>query len=98
MAPAHFRLPRHIEGGWRLGEFDYDENPLYTVPQWARAMVEAWARIRALRGGGAMGAGAAILPRAGGYGEQPALMMDAFMMFDRWMAERSERNAGADRG
>lgn len=72
--------------------FAYDENPRFTVPEWATRLVRLWERLRALRGAGPMGLGAAVLPYAGGYCDQPALAMDAFVMFDRWLAERKARD------
>lgn len=99
MAPAGFRLPRRVEGGWIVGGFHHEENPLHTTPRWATGLVEHWARMRALSrgvgGGGPMGAaGPPLLPRTGGYAEQPALAMDAFALFDRWLAERQGHDAG----
>lgn len=94
MAPGDFRLPRRVERGWIIGGHHYEENPLHTTPQWARSMVSHWARLRAMAGGGMMGAGAQILPKAGGYSDQSALVMDAFMMFNAWMAERNSGDGG----
>lgn len=95
MAPAGFRLPRRVEGGWIVGGFHHEENPSHTTPRWATGLVEHWARMRALRGVGQMGMpGPALLPRAGGYADQPALAMDAFALFDKWLAERQGGGEG----
>jgi hypothetical protein len=40
-----------------------------------------------------MGAGPAILPRSGGLLDQPALAVEAFEMFDRWLEEGRNRAA-----
>jgi hypothetical protein len=39
------------------------------------------------------GSGAQVLPRGGGYCDQPALAMEAFELFDRWL-EEGRRGAG----
>jgi hypothetical protein len=36
------------------------------------------------------GAGAPALPAAGGVGDQPAALMDAFAMLDAWAREEQE--------
>lgn len=92
-------MPRRVEGGWIVGGFHHDENPLHTTPRWATVLVEHWARMRALaRGVGGAGplggTGTLLLPRAGGYADQPALAMDAFALFDKWLAERQANGAG----
>ena len=89
-APVEFDLPRFVEGGWIIGGFEYHENPRYTVPGWARRLVHRWAESRRWGQGLSGQAGAAPLPLAGGYLDQPALVMDAFGMFDRWMNERRD--------
>lgn len=86
-APGDFRMPRHVEGGWEIGGFAFPENPLFTTPAFALALVRLWAQLRAARGAGMAGIGAMILPRGGGYCDQPALAMEAFAMFDQWLAE-----------
>jgi hypothetical protein len=80
-------LPRVVEGGWRIGDYFYAENPRFTVPSWCVRLVHVWARIQRLRGGGLV-PGAAVLPVNGGFGDQPALVMDAFEMFDHWAESR----------
>lgn len=35
-----------------------------------------------------LGQGAAVLPCPGSVGEQPAALMDAFAMLDKWSAEK----------
>lgn len=80
-------LPRFVEGGWQIGDFTFAENPRFTVPAWCHRLVENWLQITRLRGGGMMPSGP-VLPRAGGYGEQPGLVMDAFAMFDLWASQR----------
>lgn len=88
MAPADFRGPRTVEGGWEIGGFAFAENPRFTCPRWASALVQTWVRLRAARGSGAAGPGAMVLPVSGGFLEQPALAIEAFEMFDVWLAER----------
>jgi hypothetical protein len=56
------------------------------------ALVRQWAAMKGLAGS-APGA-APLLPRSGGFGEQQALTMDAFAMFERWVDQRRNRNAG----
>lgn len=85
-APHEFRLPRHVEGGWIIGGYHFAENPLFTTPGWAVTMVERWAEARRMEG--QLPGSPRILPRGGGYLDQPALLMDAWPMFDRWMLER----------
>lgn len=80
-------MPRSVEGGWKIGEFTFAENPRFTCPGWALALVQCWARLRAARGGGMGGIGPMILPRGGGFVDQPALAMEAFAMFDLWVQE-----------
>lgn len=87
MRPGEFRLPRHVEGGWEIGGFFYDENPMFTAPAWATALVLTWLRLNRDRGVGPMGRGPVILLRGGGYCDQPALAMEAFEMFDKWAQE-----------
>lgn len=82
-------LPRLVEGGWQIGGFSFAENPRFTVPSWCGRLVQAWARIRRIRGGGLM-PGAPILPRGGGYCDQQGLVMDAFEMFDHWADQRGK--------
>lgn len=91
-APQEFELPRFVEGGWRIGRFDYAENPRYTVPNRLRQLVQRWAEMRRLTNRG-MGA-AVLLPCAGGYFDQPAAVMDAFELFDAWLAERGQGEGG----
>lgn len=88
-------MPRVVEGGWDIGGFAFAENPRFTCPAYAVQLVLLWAQLRAARGGGMAGIGAMILPRAGGYADQPALAMEAFALFDRLMAEGG-RDADAD--
>lgn len=80
-------MPRSVEGGWKIGGFTYPENPRFTTPAFALALVQTWARLRAARGGGMAGIGPMPLPRGGGYCDQPALAMEAFALFDHWLAE-----------
>jgi hypothetical protein len=94
--PADFRLPRSVEGGWELGGHAFAENPRFTCPAWALALAATWAQLRAARGGGMAGPGAAVFPRAGGYCDQPALAMEAFALFDRWL-EEGRADAHSDR-
>lgn len=94
-APAEFLLPRFVEGGWTIGGFTFAENPRFTVPGWCERLVQAWARVSRLRGGGLV-PGAPILPCGGGFGDQPALVMDAFEMFDHWAEQR--KGGGDDPG
>jgi len=49
--------------------------------------VQTWASLRAARGGGIGGVGPMVMPRAGGYCDQPALAMEAFALFDHWLEE-----------
>ena len=79
-----------MKGGWRIGEYHYDENPRFTVPEWALRLVRRWWQMRLLSKG-AMGQGQRVLPRAGGYYDQPAAVMDAFELFDR-LAEEGARD------
>lgn len=83
-------MPRSVEGGWEIGGFAYAENPRFTCPRWALALMEAWARLRSARGGGMQGMGSQVLPRGGGYLDQPALAMEAFELFDRWLQEERQ--------
>jgi len=76
-----------------VGGFHHEENPLFTTPTWAMALVTCWARLQALRGAGPAGMGPAPFPHAGGYVDQLALAMDAFRMFDAWMEERRRDGA-----
>jgi hypothetical protein len=55
--------------------------------------VQTWAQLRSARGGGMAGIGPMIMPRAGGYLDQPALAMEAFALFDYWVTE-GKRDAG----
>lgn len=80
-------MPRAVEGGWEIGGFAFAENPRFTCPSWALMLVQLWAQLRAARGGGMAGVGAMIMPRGGGYCDQPALAMEAFALFDLWMSE-----------
>jgi hypothetical protein len=80
-------LPRVVEGGWQIGGFAFAENPRFTCPAFALGLVQTWARLRSARGGGIAGVGAMIMPRAGGYCDQPALAMEAFALFDHWLTE-----------
>jgi len=50
-------------------------------------LIETWARLRNARGGGMQGLGPQVLPRGGGYLDQPAMAMEAFELFDRWLEE-----------
>lgn len=75
-----------------MGNFRYAQNPRFTTPPWCERLVQLWARMRRARGGGIM-PGAPLLPQAGGFADQQALMMDAFEMFDRWADNRSARAA-----
>ena len=92
LAPHEFELPRHVEGGWIIGQFQYNENPRYTVPGPLQRLCRRWLEIRSMgagAGGGMISVSAApVLPAAGGYMEQTAFTMDAFRMFDRWAQER----------
>ena len=92
LAPQEFELPRHVEGGWIIGKYQYDENPRYTVPGRLKRLSSRWLEIRAMAAGGVGGmisvSAGPMLPIAGGYMEQPAFVMDAFRMFDRWAQER----------
>lgn len=87
MRPADFRLPRHVKGGWEIAGFAFAENPAFTVPSWASALVNTWLTTLAQRGAGPMGRGPMIMLRGGGYLDQPALAMEAFAMFDNWASE-----------
>ncbi|MEA3390022.1 MAG: hypothetical protein U9R64_12230 [Pseudomonadota bacterium] len=51
------------------------------MPRWALFTVDLWARCRA-KGGGLLGGVPPTMPCAGGYGEQPAALMDAFDMLE----------------
>ena len=82
-------LPRRVKGGWVIGGFEYEENPRFTTPGWATRMVQRWAELRRLSGGqGLPGSGVALFPRPGGYLDQPAALMDAWGMFDAWLAQK----------
>lgn len=70
-----------------MGGHAWEENPRFACPAWARALAEAWARLRQARGGGLGGIGPMVLPRSGGLMEQPALAIEAFALFDRWLEE-----------
>lgn len=93
-APGDFRMPRHVEGGWDIGGFIFSENPAFTTPRWAIMLVHLWAQLRAARGGGMAGPGAMIFPRAGGYLDQPALVMEAIALFDLWLSEGRDDGRG----
>jgi len=93
IAPADFRLPRSVEGGWEIGGFTFAENPRFTTPAWALALVASWARLRSARGGGMNGIGPMVMPLAGGYLDQPALAIEAFALFDQWLGERQNNGA-----
>lgn len=93
--PADFRLPRSVEGGWEIGGHAFAENPRFTCPAWALALVQTWARLRAARGGGMAGLGPMVLPRGGGFADQPALAMEAFALFDLWMNEGADHERQA---
>ncbi len=80
-------MPKSVEGGWEISGFIYPENPRFTCPRWALALVETWARLRAARGGGMGGMGPAVMPTGGGYLDQPALAMEAIALFDHWLSE-----------
>lgn len=85
--PGDFRFPRHVKGGWEIGGFAFAENPRFTVERWASDLVRTWMRLRAARGVGPSGLGPAMMPRSGGLLDQPALMIEAFEMFDLWLEE-----------
>ena len=70
-----------------IGGHAFAENPRFTCPPYALALVALWASLRAARGGGMGGMGPMVMPRAGGYADQPALAMEAFALFDRWLGE-----------
>lgn len=80
-------MPRIVEGGWEIGGHAFAENPRFTCPAHALALVQTWWQLRAARSGGIAGPGAPILPRGGGWCDQPALAMEAFALFDHWMNE-----------
>jgi hypothetical protein len=80
-------MERRVEGGWEIGGFAFAENPRFTTPRWARVLAHTWAHLRAARGGGIGGIGPMVLVRAGGFGDQPALAIEAFQLFDRWLEE-----------
>ena len=80
-------MPRDVEGGWEIGGFHYPQNPRFTCPPWALALVALWAQLRNARGGGMGALGPLVMPRGGGYADQPALAMEAFALFDRWLGE-----------
>lgn len=80
-------MPKIVEGGWQIGAHTYAENPRYTCPRWALILVSTWWQIRSARGGGMAGIGPAIMPRGGGYCDQPALAMEAFALFENWLGE-----------
>lgn len=62
------------------------ENPLLAVPHWALAAVDLWLDCRRMSGP----YGARMLPCAGGYGDQPAALMDAFRLFDMLASRKEE--------
>ena len=70
-----------------IGGHSFAENPRFTCPRWALALVSLWWQLRAARGGGMAGVGPAIMPRGGGYCDQPALAMEAFALFEMWLTE-----------
>jgi hypothetical protein len=92
-APAEFELPRHVEGGWQIGEYHFEENPRFIVPSWCVRLVRMWLAMRQM--GGSSLSSSPLLPRSGGYGDQQALAMDAFALLDGWM---DQRQAQAERG
>lgn len=49
-------------------------------------LVERWGQIRRMQAGGLVAA-APILPMAGSFYDQPAAVIDAFELFDQWLAE-----------
>ncbi|MGD9470613.1 MAG: hypothetical protein AB7G24_00780 [Novosphingobium sp.] len=46
-----------------------------------------------MQGGGLVN-GPPVLPCAGGYYDQPAALLDAFALFDKWLNERKAADAG----
>ncbi|HUD30416.1 MAG TPA: hypothetical protein VMQ93_16220 [Novosphingobium sp.] len=94
LAPQEFELPRYAEGGWIIGKHHFTENPRYTVPASLLRLCRRWLEIRTMgaAAGGSMitVAGAPVMPRAGGYMDQTAFVMDAFRLFDGWLQERKE--------
>jgi hypothetical protein len=51
-------------------------------------VVDLWQDCRRFGGAGALGMGALLaLPCAGGVGDQPAALMDAFALLDAWSKE-----------
>lgn len=80
LRPAEFAYGREIdEKGWQVGGIRWPENPRLTIPQRIFAVVDLWLACR--RNMGMMGSFTA-LPCAGGVGDQPAALMDAFGMLD----------------
>jgi hypothetical protein len=45
-------------------------------------------QIKAQAGGGGLGGGSGTLPCAGGYMDQPAALMDAFLLLDGMVSKR----------
>lgn len=76
-----------VKGGWRIGDFDYAENPRFTTPAWATRLVARWWQMR-MMAKAPMGPEGRMLPCAGGYYDQPAAVLDAFALFDRLAEER----------
>lgn len=59
-----------------------------TLPAWALFTVDLWLRCRAR--GGALGGGTPIMPGPGGYGQQPAALMDAFDLLEMMVSEKDD--------
>ena len=87
LAPQEFELPRHVDGGWEIGGFHYAENPRWSTPSWALRLMKHWQRLQRMNMG-PLGPTGAVLPQAGGYYDQTAMVMDAFELFDLWVAQR----------
>lgn len=72
---------------WVLGDYQFEQNPRYTLNSAWFAMVRHW---RLWQG---TGFGAGPLPQAGGTLDQPARMLDAFL----WMNTAERQLKGDDR-
>lgn len=101
-----FDFGRRIDKGWIIGTDIWEENPAIVIPRAIFGVVDLWIRLRNhARSGetilpsanGLMrlpSSGIPPLPGPGGFGDQPAALMDAFGILDRAASGGEEGQGG----